>query len=142
MKKSNLFRRLCAVSLSAVTVMSLFNRDVIQADEKTLYVSAIMLFQAEEIGDAVADCKAKGYIPLEQDLNYGTGEDAVILGYQTTENRDDAITDLSVLNMGAGYEIRSYQEILDLHLDQFTTLAEETFRIIPEFRRNHNKKDL
>ncbi|MBP0973279.1 MAG: hypothetical protein J5851_05165, partial [Oscillospiraceae bacterium] len=116
--------------------MGAFTRDTLRAEEPILYVSDVMLFQAEKMEDAVKDCKACGYVPLNTDLNSGTGEDFVILGYKTTEDRTDAITDLSVLQMGIGYEIRSYEDILAAQLEQFQQLAEETFSIIPEFRKN------
>ncbi len=139
MKNKHSFRRLCAVSLSVITAMSFLTRDMVQAEEKILYISDVMLFQAEDISDAEADCKNHGYIPFGKNLNDGTGEDYVILGYKTTDNRSEAITDLSVLSMGTGYEIRSYREILNSQLSKFEQLAAETFRIIPEFRSNLGK---
>ncbi len=120
-------------------VMVNFTSDMIRAEEKILYISEIMLFQAEHLEDAIKDCESKGYIPLENDLNPDTGNDFVILGYKTTEKRDEAITDLSVLQMGVGYEIRSYEEIMNAQLAQFEQLAEETFRILPAFRQNLEK---
>ena len=127
---------LFALILVLTLVMGNLTGDLVRAEEKIQYISDIRIFQSNDRENALKICREKGYTPVVSDLNSGGGGEFVYLGYKTTENRDEAITDLSVLQMGNGYEIRSYEEILEYQLPRFELLAQETYSIIPEFRAN------
>ena len=80
------------------------------AAEKVYYISEVKVFQAEKEADARKACESEGYQCSNRDLNAGTGEDAIILGYKLTENRDEARYDIRLLQMNDGYKIKNYAE--------------------------------
>ena len=113
------FRRTLFFTLKTVAVvlilcfllegpLNLFGR--VSAAERIYYISEVKVFQAEKEADARKACESEGYVCSNRELNAGTGEDAVILGYKLTENRDEAIYDIRLLQMNDGYKIKNYAE--------------------------------
>ncbi len=88
--------------------LNLFGR--VSAAERVYYVSEIKAFQAKTEQEARKACEAEGYECSNRDVNAGTDEDAVILGYKLTENRDEALYDISLLQMNDGYQIKDYAQ--------------------------------
>ena len=122
------------------------------AAESTLgsvYVADVQLFQAATLDECVQLCRGVGYIPFEQNLNDGTKEkvsfgadvDApcVMLGYTTTTNVNLAVTDLSLLRMGEGYELREYQAIAAAMLAKNQNYAEGLAAAAQDFAENYDK---
>ena len=72
------------------------------------------------------DASSEGYTVLKDgngkalDLNQGAGSTsigakgnkAVYLGYKTTKNSKEAVTDLALMNMKGGYDIKEYELIM------------------------------
>lgn len=97
----------------------------------------------------------KGYIILKDDngnpadLNKDAGggigskgDKAVYLGYKTTKNRSDAITDLALMNMKGGYSMTAYEDILKDNIkDQIIPFVENFLSTINEYRANYNSKN-
>ena len=59
-----------------------------------------------------------GYEVLDKNLNEGADDTfstkrAVYLGYKTTNDADEAITDMKLMNMKGGYSVQDYQMLLD-----------------------------
>ena len=64
------------------------------------------------------------------------GEKVVYLGYKTTKNRDEAITDLALMNMKGGYDVAEYEALYDSYIkSQITPLADEFTDMIKEYSR-------
>ena len=79
------------------------------AETEEVYIKSIQLAQAETQEEAKAMLEAEGYTLLEGNLNAGTGEDGIWLGYTTTTNPEEAIYDLKLMNMKNSYlNNRSY----------------------------------
>ena len=113
------------------------------------------------MNDAVSNCKKDGYIPLEKDLNksayenqsssvknhttkvleaiYGKMGSAVVLGYKTTLDRNLAITDISMLQMGLGYDSNSYEDYLKANNGKFVVMAKTIIGLKGEFKANYEK---
>ncbi|MBO7549269.1 MAG: hypothetical protein J6T77_04805, partial [Clostridia bacterium] len=83
------------------------------------YISEVKIF----MGDYSA-AAAEGFtllkdgdnpVDLNKDAGGGLGskgEKAVYLGYKTTKNRSEAITDLALMNMKGGYKTKDYEILM------------------------------
>ena len=120
-----------------------------QAFSPPVYVLDVQLFQASTVAECAELCRAVGYIPVERNLNTGAVEkvsfgsdiDApcVILGYTTTTNVDLAVSDVSLLRMGEGYEIRDFQSIAAALLAKNQNYAEGLAAAAADFAENYDK---
>ena len=102
----------------------------------TLYVASVCTFSAGTKADAVTKCRAAGYIPVDADLNEGNDANAVILGYTTTDNPYEAITDLSVLEMNTGYETKDYSYIVEKQTEQLSKITAPLMASFEEYADN------
>ena len=62
------------------------------------YVSEVYVAYGKNADDAKKTLNDKGYTPVDGNLNEG-GKTYAMLGYKTTDDPQQAITDLSVMNM-------------------------------------------
>ena len=88
---------------------------IANSQESSIYISDIRLWTG---GSSKSEAKAYfnsiGYTMLDADLNAGTDTDRrVYLGYKTTEDPDEAITDIRMLPMDTGYQLYNYKEITE-----------------------------
>ena len=111
------------------------------------YISDVKIFE----GDYSA-AEAEGYTLLKDgnnpvDLNQNAGgglgskgEKAVYLGYKTTKDKNDAITDLALMNMKGGYDVAAYDALYEQYIKaQITPLANDFVKMIEEYRYNLKK---
>ena len=114
------------------------------AESSPDYISDVKVF----MGDYAA-AEAEGYTLLKDgdtpvDLNKkaggglgSKGEKAVYLGYKTTKNRSEAITDLALMNMKGGYDVAEYEALYEQYIKaQITPLADKFVTMIEEYRQN------
>ena len=84
-------------------------------------------------------------VDLNQDAGGGLaskGEKAVYLGYKTTKNRKEAITDLALMNMKGGYDVKEYEALYQRYIDgQIKPFIENFRKTISEYRENYNSKN-
>ena len=72
----------------------------------------------------------------------GKGNRVVYLGYKTTKNRKEAITDLALMNMKGGYDVKEYEALMDLQLkSQILPFVENFTKALEEYRANYNSKN-
>ena len=108
------------------------------------YISEVKIF----MGDYSA-AEAEGFTLLKDgngpvDLNQNAGgglgskgEKVVYLGYKTTKNRSEAITDLALMNMKGGYDVAEYEAMFDTYIkSQINPLADKFVAMIKEYRQN------
>ena len=109
------------------------------------YISEVKIFA----GDYSA-AEAEGYTLLKDgnnpvDLNQeaggglgSKGEKAVYLGYKTTKERADAITDLALMNMKGGYDVAEYTALMNQQMkSQILPFIEKFQATIDEYRANY-----
>jgi len=103
------------------------------------YVSEIKMAICTSL--SYAKQELKGYTVVESDLNenQGNGAQSVYLGYKTTKNRDEAITDLRMMDMNGGYSYNDYDKALEKMAKDITEEINSFFDAIKEFQQN--KKD-
>ena len=116
------------------------------ADALPDYISEVKVFygdsgNAEKEGFTVL----KGDNGKPVDLNQGAGggwgskgDKAVYLGYKTTKDANDAITDLALMNMKGGYDVAEYEALMETQLNSQIIPLVETFQAaIDEYRENY-----
>lgn len=80
-------------------------------------------------------------IDLNKDAEGGIGskgEKVVYLGYKTTKNPNEAITDLALMNMKGGYSVKDYETLMDTQMKaQIIPLVDRFLAVINEYRENY-----
>ncbi|MBQ2377823.1 MAG: hypothetical protein II297_05410, partial [Clostridia bacterium] len=98
---------ICILTGSAVTVF---------AASEEVYLSDIRVIYAATYDEAkliLSETKLEGYTVYKENLNSNSGETGVWLAYKTTTDVDDAITDISVMQMNGGYTVGNYQQMIE-----------------------------
>lgn len=108
---------LCAIiSIMLVICLSFQSVIVVSAEGTEKYLSELRIVYAdtyEEAKSIIQSYKAyEGYEVLKYNLNSNTGKDGVWLAYKTSTDIEDAITDLSVIQMGGGYKLGNYKQMI------------------------------
>ena len=120
------------------------------------YISEVKVGMGETSEQASKELIDEGYTILADgkgsyaDLNKdaGTGHIAkegpnqkiVYLGYKTTDDASDAITDLAVMNMHGGYDFEDYNKLMDKQMDtQIKPFVDRFVATLNEYRANLNK---
>ncbi len=129
------FLKIVSMILTVSILLTSLNLTAFAAE---LYIKDIKVFIAESSSQAKEYCAQEGYILLDYDVNQDTGKDFVYIGYQTTTDPAEAITDIKVMNMGGGYIVKDGGAMMEQM--QADLLADATYfmGIIEEFRANYH----
>ena len=107
------------------------------------YISEVKIGMGKTADEAKA--ALAGYTVLDVDLNQGAGgglgskgEKAVYLGYKTTKNKSEAVTDLALMNMKGGYSVTDYDFLMETHMkSQIIPLVDGFLATVNEYRENY-----
>ena len=127
-----------------------------QDENKTVYISEVKVGMGETSEEASKELLAEGYTILKEsdgsyvDVNYEAGTKSglksgvtqriVYIGYKTTTNPKEAITDLAVMNMNGGYSIQDYKTLMANHLEgEIKPFVNRFIAALKEYRENYNK---
>ena len=112
------------------------------------YISDLHISVADTPEKAKAELTEMGYTVFEGDLNAGAGKSPtldnkkyVYLGYKTTSNSKEAITDVSVMNMNGSYSMGKYQKALSEKAEHIDALLRDFLKITKEFQANYQLKN-
>ena len=137
-------RKMTAVLLSAVTVFTA-GYQAYAKDLGPKYVSEVQIGCGEEGKRAL---KEAGFTVSSQNLNEDAGynennnaQTPVYLGYKTTVVREDAITDMALMNMNGNYSFNDYEMLLESQKEEIDAMLEIYTPAIEEFREKY-KEDL
>ena len=96
-----------------------------QAGSALLYISEIRLAESDNASKASAELTQNGYTVLKvdgkaldvnqnahKDEDYSRGPKSVEIGYKTTTDRKEAITDIALMNMKGGNSTHDYDELM------------------------------
>ncbi len=118
------------------------------ADSAPEYISEVKVYEGN-----CDNASAEGFTILcgedgkPVDLNQGSGATGigakgnkkVFLGYKTTSDRKEAITDLAMMNMKGGYSVQEYTALMKDQMNkQIIPLIEGFLSAIEEYRENYN----
>ncbi len=106
------------------------------------YVKEVILSYGDTEDEAKQWLTDNDYEVLDNNLNQGADSTlstkrAVYLGYKTTDKKDEAITDMKLMNMKGGYSVQDYQMLLE---DQKNTIKVffDNFKVaVQEYRNNY-----
>ena len=112
------------------------------------YVKEIFIAYGRTEADAVAWLEANGWEPIKGDArDFNAGKNSVfdksmaaVMGIHRTDDKDEAITDMAVMNMKGGYSVPNYEKLVS---DKQTDIDEFINRFLPaieEFRENYNEE--
>ena len=149
MKK--ILKSVLAVTLAFLTVFITPVRTIAEAASKT-YISEVKVGIGD---DAKSDLEGEGFtvlcdekgnpIDLNQDAGGGMGSQGnkkVLMGYKTTTNISEAVTDLAVMNMCGGYSVQEYDLLMKRYLGaQIAPFIDKFIVAINEYRENIKSDD-
>ena len=145
MKKKSIISRIIAAALLICFLftghgMSILSNAAEKDQElKTQYVKDVKLFYGETSEDAKKLCEEEGYTFCPENLKEKSNTDlAAHLGYKTTKNKGNAITDITLLDMkNSHWNEQKYSEFLDQNLNQFADGAAQMMILVNEFRSKY-----
>ncbi|MEE3332962.1 MAG: hypothetical protein VZR54_01650 [Ruminococcus sp.] len=126
------------------------------ADGGKKYISEVKVGMGETSDEASKELKSGGYTILTDDKgNYadlnkdagtssamkkGPNQKIVYLGYKTTNDVNDAVTDLAVMNMNGGYSYQEYEKLMDDHMNtEIKPFVQRFIATLAEYRKNLEK---
>ena len=133
-----------ALLLSVLTALMLPAQ--VFADSAPEYISEVKVYigscdKAESEGFTILCDKDNNPVDLNQNAGGGMGskgEKAVYLGYKTTSDKKDAVTDLALMNMKGGYSVKEYEALMEQQLKaQILPFIENFKKAIAEYRANY-----
>lgn len=133
-------KKLIAISLVLIMILS---TTVMAAPRRTKYVSDVIIAFGNTYDEAVQWLKSNGWTSyVEADLNKNSSSifdknRAVVLGYRTTYNVDEAITDMALMNMEGGYSYTSYNDMIAKRKEDLKIFATEFSSALQEYRANY-----
>ena len=106
------------------------------AAKQETYIKEIRISTASTADAAKKWLTDNGYTVVDTDLNQKTGKDYVYIGYKTTTNPDEAITDISLMQMDGGYSFSEYEALLEQKTQQINNMLDSLSACLTETRAN------
>ena len=120
------------------------------------YISEVKIGMGETSEQASKELLEEGYTILKDDkgeyadlnkdagaksaLKEGPNQKIVYLGYKTTADANDAITDLAVMNMNGGYSYEDYENMVQTHMNtRIKPFVDRFITTLNEYRENLKK---
>ena len=121
-----------------------------------IYISEVRIGMGETEAEAKSELESEGFTILTDDggapadLNTGAGSKSalkrgandkiVYLGYKTTTDINDAVTDLAVMNMEGGYSLEDYNMLMEKQMkSQIKPFVDNFKDTLDEYRANYKK---
>lgn len=104
-----------------------------ETDTAELYIKSVKLAQAKTKAEAQSILEEEGYTFLDKNLNEGTDNDGIWLGYTTTTDPTEAIYDMKLMNMKGGFTLTSMKDALAAQESAFAEMAVDLNYLIEEF---------
>lgn len=101
-------------------------------EDEELYIKEIKVATGSK-SDAKTQLEEEGFIFIDKNLNAGTGQKGVYLGFITTTDPDEAIYDIQLMNMNGGYTMTNKDKAIEAQRTAFTRMATDLNYLIEEF---------
>ena len=108
------------------------------AEGKTEYIKEVRISTAATESEAKQWLIDNGYKVLDFNLNQKSNGDVVYMGYTTTTNPEEAITDMAVMQMNGGYSFADYEAMLDEKKEDISFLVDSIEMVIQKAYRNYH----
>ncbi len=127
--------RVISALVLTLTFVALVPLNTAAAANTGKYVSDIYVAYGKNADAARDVLNGKGYTPVEGNLNEG-GKTYAMMGYKTTDNIRDSVTDLAVMNMHGDYSVGEYKNLLKKQKNEIAEFLKEFMAVIKEYRTN------
>ncbi len=108
------------------------------ASSRVAYISDLVLCAANSADEAETKLTKQGYkLMFEDNLNESLSGSGMYLGYKSTPNKSEAITDVAVMNMNGKYSFSDYEVLLDKMKEKVTETINGLIPMITAFRTNY-----
>ena len=107
------------------------------AAKQETYIKEIRISTASTADAAKKFLTDNGYAVVDTDLNQKTGKDYVYIGYKTTTNPDEAITDISLMQMDGGYSFSEYEAMVERKRAMLEEIINSFAATVVEARSNY-----
>ena len=126
-----------AVAIAVTTCTS-----AMAASSKATYIKDVVISYGSTEDEAKNWLTENGYQVLDHNLNEGaddliSSKRAVYLGYTTTEDAEEAVTDMKLMNMKGGYSVQDYQMLLEEQKTNIRSFLDNFIIAINEYRTNY-----
>ena len=128
--------KILSVFLAVLMAINVLPISVFAAREKE-YIKEVRISTASTEDDAKQWLIQNGYQVLDVNLNQKSGGDAVYMGYITTTNPDEAITDMAVMQMEGGYSFTEYEAMIEERKEDINDLIDSISTAIQTARDNY-----
>ena len=153
------YRLVALVMLMVMTFLlpanHLVTKEAYAAAKKTKYIKQLKVFSKKDgkESDAQSWCDSQAenkddddnndWYVIPGDLNEGAAgalksNVGVFLVYQTTEDVQEAVRDIAVMNESGNYSVGAYELLLDEQRDYYKDLVNDMKAMIQEYRTNYN----
>ena len=127
--------KLISMILSLLMLFTALPITAFAATEKT-YIKEIRISTAADEATAKQWLTENGYQVLDVNLNQKSNGDAVYMGYITTTDPNEAITDMAVMQMDGGYSFAEYEALLERQRQDVDDMIDILETSIDEAREN------
>lgn len=127
--------RVIAALVLTLTIITVAPLQTAAAANNSKYVSEVYVAYGKNAEEAKKTLSDKGFTPVEGNLNEG-GKTCAVMGYKTTDDPQQAITDLSVMNMNGGYSATDYKHLLTQQKTNIADFLDSFMLAIKEYRAN------
>ena len=117
-----------------LTMIALVPLNTAAAANNGKYVSEVYVAYGKNADAAKKTLNDKGFTPIDGNLNK-SGDTYVMMGYKTTDNIRDSITDIAVMNMDGEFNTTEYTEVLRQRKTQVAELLNDFMATIFEDKR-------
>ena len=117
------------------TFIALVPVNTVAAANTGKYVSEVFVAYGKDAEAAKKTLSDKGFIPVEGNLNED-GKTYAMMGYKTTADPQQAITNLSVMNMNGGYSVTDYKHLLTQQKTNIANFLTGFMPAVKEYRAN------
>ena len=128
--------KLISMLLSLLMLFSALSITAFAAAEKT-YIKEVRISTAADEATAKQWLIENGYQVLDVNLNQNSNGDAVYMGYITTTNPDEAITDMAIMQMDGGYSFAQFEAALRQQQENVNDALRSIEETIREARQNY-----
>ena len=128
--------KLISMLLSLLMLFTALPITAFAATEKT-YIKEVRISTAADEATAKQWLIENGYQVLDVNLNQNSNGDAVYMGYITTTNPDEAITDMAVMQMDGGYSFSQFEAALRQQEENVNSALRAIEQTIREARQKY-----
>ena len=151
MKRKSIGLKILTAGMTAVLALQTPMMTLRASAASAQYISEVILSYGKTDEEAKNWLTQNGYKVVGQNLNEGGegGSDAfswlglasekrsVFLGYKTTTDPNDAITDMKIMNMNGGYSYEAYEKVLADTAAEKEHFLQNIMAALSEYRENY-----